>query len=84
MYANRQELNVHQGDVRWCKSCKDEQYDLCWIFSNDYALYLNEDGNFPPSVWNDRNIELENDFWEHESEKRKLSNEANFKCERCS
>ena len=61
-YANGQKLNVHSGNESFCQTCKKELYDLCWVFSNDYAVYLNEAGHLPPSVWNDRNIELENDL----------------------
>lgn len=58
--ANGQKLNVHHGDTRWCKSCKKEQYHVCWNFSTDYQTYLDEDGSFPPSVWNNANIDIEN------------------------
>ena len=60
-HANGQKLNVHHGDDLNCKSCKKEQWEVCWNLSDDYLEYL-EDGQFNPWVWNEQHIDIEKGF----------------------
>jgi|TARA_R100001530_G_scaffold93907_3_gene65169 hypothetical protein len=57
--ANGLFLSVHRGNDRVCKTCEREQYLFCWDFSNDYKEYIEEGGALSPDMWNERNIELE-------------------------
>jgi hypothetical protein len=65
MKANGQTLNVHHGEKINCKSCEKEQWEVCWNLSDDYLEYQ-EEGEFSPSVWNERHIEIEEESRELE------------------